>query len=114
MKFIELCETDEWTNQDITLDHLFRVQKARCLEYVRYFNSINYQHFSDWGTIDFNKEIQLSSKTFSSSVQFQKVLERFKDLSPQVIDKIIFLHARMRSAKEAFEKAGGKFNGHYI
>ncbi len=108
MKVFELLETDEWTNQENTLDDLFRTQAARCQEYMTYQELIRKENGLP-GLHDWSRWLDSLVKSRVANLPNQDRLPPELTLTPEQKVKWHTKYERMLKAKQAYEKAGGNY-----
>lgn len=111
MKVADLFETDEYDNQPETLDYLSRKQKSACHHYnIEVINLIKLN--PDDRTL---KRWVMSPRLSSPETISAQNLWSLSEMVPQwtsLLDKYQSLKIKVDKlikAKEAFEKAGGKY-----
>lgn len=111
MKVVDVLETTEFLDQEITLGHLDRVQKARCLEYERYFQylSVKYPDLK-WVSNNSWNLYKITSQDFIAQWQNLDDNERQILTKPERI-KYARLSSRVVIAKKNFQVAGGAYFG---
>lgn len=108
---MKLSEVDEWSNKDVTVEHLFKVQAARALEFIRYFNALMKQ-YPTWtksrgltGAYIFDHSSYLSNRTL-----FRTNVSDAETLPLDAVEKLCKLRDRMINAKYKFENADGDYD----
>lgn len=108
---MKLSEVDEWSNKDVTVDSLFRVQASRSLEFVRYFNFLMTQH-PTWTKSRglTNAYVYDHTAYLNDNSKFRNNASAANVLPLDKLDKLCKLRERMLLAKSAFEDAGGDYD----
>ena len=110
MKLADVGQPDDFSNQETSLVHLFRIQKARTYEFVLYFNKLGNK--AEWDEIDAN-EIPFLINRSSHWLEEEKELGIHEDdrelLNQQEVNAYTIKAKRMIDAKKAYEDAGGTY-----
>lgn len=106
---MRLCEIDDFSNQEATIEHLYRVQTARSYECYLFYKHLQ-KKYPDWEVVIFPMENQPSSQQ-TTPVHFEKnIMRGAKGILPlDKIIKLVNLFSLMVKAKKEYENAGGEY-----
>lgn len=108
MKVRELVETDEWTNNSITLSYLYKKQASACHHFeilAKKVEGINNGQYSG---------LSIKLEACNSRSIFVEKMQRDIHALRQEAAFLIEPFNVMVKAKEAFEKAGGKYPSQWL
>ena len=114
MKMFEIASS-EFSNQDVSLDHLYQVQKARTQEFWVYLNFLNRKYnFESWSPDSYSALLapveQLTNDTSEVFSRFTLLPDlKEKNVSQIDIHRYKSKVKRIVAAKKAYEEAGGKY-----
>lgn len=109
MKIVEVV--DQFSNQPITREHLYKVQAACSVEFRRYFNMLldKYPNSAALKLL-FDVDIDHKLNSFTSPTRFYDNLKMSKaNFALNDINKILKCYTRMLEAKKTYEIKGGKY-----
>lgn len=107
MKVSDLFETDEWTNNPITLGYLYKKQASACHAFKILANEVKGINTETYAGLSISLENCASDATFINRIK--KDIHALKAPAVSLINSFNI----MVKAKEAFEKAGGKYSHYY-
>ena len=107
MKVDDLIESDEFKNQELTLDHLYRVQRARSYEFWLFRRNMMHKYL-DYDVVTPLRAVEnVSSSDLRRSPEWSHFWQQNSRIPQSVLDRYTWLLDRMVQAKLKYEEAGG-------